>query len=48
MLVKFINRVKSDISKQKETEEKPADVPAPKSDEVLLLEEIRDALKSKQ
>ena len=45
MLVKFVNKVKSNMSKPKEEK---AEEPAPKSDEVVLLEEIRDALKNKQ
>ena len=43
--VKFVNKVKSNMSKPKEEK---AEEPAPKSDEVVLLEEIRDALKNKQ
>ena len=45
MLVKFVNKIKNNVSKPKQ--EAPAE-PAPKSDEVVLLEEIRDALKNKQ
>ena len=46
MLVKFVNKVKNDFAKSKNADaEEDKDEPAPKSDEVLLLEEIRDALK---
>ena len=47
MLVKFVNKVKNDFAKNKE-EEETAKEESKKSDEVLLLEEIRDALKNKQ
>ncbi len=43
LLVKFINKIKNDISGSKEAEEAAAE-PAPKSDEVILLEQIRDSL----
>lgn len=46
LLVKFVNRIKSDIARAKEAEavEEAKDEPAPKSDEVVLLEQIRDSL----
>lgn len=45
LLVKFINRIKSDIARAKEEEiEEAKEEPAPKSDEVVLLEQIRDSL----
>ncbi len=43
LLVKFINRIKSDIAKNKEVEE-AQEAPPAKSDEVVLLEQIRDSL----
>lgn len=47
MLVKFVNKVKNDFAKTKEAEDVKEEEPK-KSDEVLLLEQIRDALKNKQ
>ena len=47
MLVKFVNKVKNDFAKNKEEEEEKEEE-IKKSDEVILLEEIRDALKNKQ
>ena len=43
LLLKFVNKITS-VGKKKETEETPEIV---KSDETILLEEIRDILKKK-
>lgn len=50
IIVKFMNKVTEDLKKaekklKKEEEKKEEAAPAPKSDEVVLLEQIRDLLK---
>lgn len=46
LLVKFVNKLKSGFAAKQE-EEKAEEAPAPKSEEVILLEQIRDALQNK-
>ena len=43
LLVKFVNRIKNDFAKRKEIQEEEDEV-IQKSDEVVLLEQIRDLL----
>ena len=43
LLVKFVNRIKNDFAKRKE-EQETVDETIEKSDEVVLLEQIRDLL----
>lgn len=45
LLVKFVNRLKSGFAAKQE--EITQEAPAPKSEEVVLLEQIRDALQNK-
>lgn len=44
LLVKFVNKLKSGFAAKQEAEEKAEEAPAAKSDEVVLLEQIRDSL----
>ena len=46
IIVKLVNKLNKDLHKHKKEEAKEEVKEAPKSEEVLLLEEIRDLLKS--
>ena len=47
MVIKAINKAKA-LSEKKEEAPAEPEAPAPKPDDVVLLEEIRDLLKNKQ